>query len=155
MKHVKKSVLLAHSARQMFELVRDVERYPAFLPWCEKGEVLERHEDGMTARIHLGFHGVRHAFSTRNVEEPGRSVTLRLVDGPFSMLEGEWRFTPLGVPGATDAGTEPRACKIDFDLRYAFASRALQVVVAPVFDRIAATFVDAFVKRADQVYGTG
>ena len=158
MKHVKKSVLLWYSAQEMFDLVTDVRRYPEFLPWCESAEVLERHDNGMTARLHLGFHGVRHAFSTRNVEVPGRSVVLKLVDGPFSMLEGEWRFTPVGEPVAADAGgaspeAAPRACRIDFDLRYAFASRALQLVVSPVFDRIAATFVDAFVKRAEQVHG--
>ena len=158
MKHVKKSVLLWYSAQEMFDLVTDVARYPEFLPWCEAAEVLARHEDGVTARIHLGFHGVKHAFSTRNVEVPGRSVVLKLVDGPFSMLEGEWRFTPVGAGTDTAAGAPhpapaPRACRIDFDLRYAFASRALQLVVSPVFDRIAATFVDAFVKRAEQVHG--
>ncbi|MBV2217100.1 MAG: ubiquinone-binding protein, partial [Diaphorobacter sp.] len=30
---------------------------------------------------------------------------------------------------------------------------ALAALVGPVFDRIAATFIDAFIKRAEQVYG--
>ena len=70
-----------------------------------------------------------------------------LVDGPFSTLEGSWRFLPLAVPG------EAAACKIEFEMRYAFASVPLEVVVSPVFDRVANTFVDAFVKRAEQVHG--
>jgi len=77
---------------------------------------------------------------------------MRLVDGPFSHLEGVWRFTPLSSPGhAPDA--PPQACKVEFSLDYAFSSRALALVVSPVFDRIATTFVDAFVKRAEQVHG--
>lgn len=152
MKHVKKSVLLWYSPREMYALVTAVPEYPKFLPWCERAEVLEQHVDGVTARLHLSYHGVRHAFTTRNVHAPNQRVVVDLVDGPFSLLEGEWRFLPLGVP-AHGEGAEPSACKVEFDLRYAFSSLALEAVVSPVFDRIANTFVDAFVKRAEQVYG--
>ncbi len=145
MKHVKKSVLLWHSPRQMYELVTGVERYPDFLPWCERAEVLSRDEGGMTARLHLSYAGVRHAFTTRNTHEPDRRVEMALVDGPFSLLDGVWKFIPVGADEA--------ACKIEFELRYAFSSRTLEMVVSPVFDRIANTFVDSFVKRAEQVHG--
>ncbi|HEX5684714.1 MAG TPA: type II toxin-antitoxin system RatA family toxin [Ideonella sp.] len=148
MKHVKKSVLLWYSAAEMYKLVTDVQRYPDFLPWCEKAEVLEQHADGMTACISLAYAGVRHAFTTRNEHEVDRQVLVRLVDGPFSLLEGSWVFAPLGRPGADAA-----ACRIEFDLRYAFSSRPLEAVLSPVFDRVANTFVDSFVQRAEQIYG--
>ena len=148
MKHVKKSVLLWYSPREMYDLVTGVESYPAFLPWCDKAEVLERHDEGMTARLGLAYMGVRHAFTTRNVHVAGQSVDVTLVDGPFSLLEGMWEFHPLGRPGV-----EAQACKIEFDLRYAFSSKALETVVSPVFDKVANTFVDCFVKRAEVVYG--
>jgi len=157
MKHVHKSVLLWYSPREMYGLVTDVQAYPQFLPWCDRAEVVETHDDGVTARVHIAFAGVRQAFTTRNVHQPGASVTMRLVDGPFSKLEGTWRFTPLQKPGqAADAPTDPAdspACKVEFDLSYAFSSRALSLVISPVFDRIANTFVEAFVKRAEQVHG--
>lgn len=148
MKHVKKSVLLWYSPREIYDLVTAVEDYPAFLPWCDRAEVLERTPEGMTARLGLHYAGVRHAFTTRNTQLPGERVQMELVDGPFSLLDGTWIFHPLGRPGSSAV-----ACKIEFDLRYAFASRALELVVSPVFDRIANTFVDAFVKRAEQVHG--
>jgi len=146
MKHVKKSVLLWYSPAEMHALVTAVRLYPEFLPWCERAEVLEEHEDGMTARLSLSMAGVRHAFTTRNIHEGHERVAMRLVDGPFSMLEGDWRFVALGAAGA-------QACKVEFELHYAFSNRALEAVVSPVFDRIAATFVDCFVKRAEVVYG--
>jgi ribosome-associated toxin RatA of RatAB toxin-antitoxin module len=148
MKHVRKSVLLWYSPVEMYELVTDVQDYPAFLPWCEKAEVLEQHDDGVTARLGLAYRGVRHAFTTRNQHVPGVSVTVQLVDGPFSLLDGTWVFHPLGRPGSED-----QACKVEFDLRYAFASKALETVVSPVFDKVANTFVDSFVRRAEDVYG--
>ncbi len=148
MKHVRKSVLLWYSPSEMYDLVTAVEAYPQFLPWCDKAEVLERHEDGITARLGLAYMGVRHAFTTRNTQVPGSSVAVQLVDGPFSLLDGTWLFHPLGRPGS-----EQLACKIEFDLRYAFASAALETVVSPVFDKVANTFVDSFVRRAEGVYG--
>jgi len=148
MKHVKKSVLLWYSAAEMYALVTDVDQYPCFLPWCDKAELVQQHADGVTARLGLAYMGVRHAFTTRNVQVAGQSVTVSLVDGPFSMLDGHWQFKPIGTT------SEPQqACRIEFDLRYAFASLALEAVVSPVFDKVAATFVDSFVRRAQTVYG--
>ncbi len=134
----------------MYDLVTAVERYPEFLPWCEKVDVLARPDTGVTARLSLAYAGVRHAFTTRNAYEVGSSVRMELVDGPFSQLDGLWQFLPINTPGA--AG-EARACKVVFELRYAFASTALEAVVSPVFDRIANTFVDSFVQRAESLHG--
>jgi ribosome-associated toxin RatA of RatAB toxin-antitoxin module len=148
MKHVRKSVLLWYSAREMFDLVTDFHNYPQFLPWCDSAELVEQHEDGVTARLGLAYMGVRHTFSTRNHNVPGERVAIQLVDGPFTMLDGTWVFVPLGGADA------PRpACKIEFDMRYGFSSGALESVLSPVFDRVANTFVDSFVTRAEVVYG--
>jgi ribosome-associated toxin RatA of RatAB toxin-antitoxin module len=152
MKHVKRSVLLWYSPREMFDLVTAVQDYPSFLPWCERAQVVERHDDGMTARLHLAKGGLRHAFTTRNRHVPGREVRVALVDGPFSELEGIWQFVPVGnAVGASEEDT--RACRIEFDLRYTFANAALEALISPVFDRVANTLVDSFVQRAEQVHG--
>ncbi len=148
MKHVRKSVLLWYSPREMYDLVTGVAAYPQFLPWCDKAEVVDHHPDGVTARLAMAYMGVHHAFTTRNTHHPGQSVAVQLVDGPFSCLEGRWLFLPLGRPGSDQS-----ACKIEFDLMYAFSSRTLEAVVSPVFDRIANTLVDCFVRRAESVYG--
>ena len=148
MKHVRKSVLLWYSPREIYDLVVGVEQYPKFLPWCHRAEVLEQHEDGVTARLSLSYLGVHHAFTTRNRHVPGESVTVTLVDGPFSLLDGTWLFRSLGRPGVDD-----HACKVELDLRYVFSSGTLEAVVSPVFDRVAGTLVDSFVRRAEEVYG--
>ena len=148
MKHVRKSVLLWYSPREMYDLVTAIPTYPEFLPWCDRAELVKTHEDGVTARLGLAYMGVRHSFTTRNVHVAPQSVTVQLVDGPFSLLDGTWLFKALGRPGS-----EQPACKIEFDLRYAFASPALETVLSPVFDRVANTFVESFVRRAEDVYG--
>lgn len=146
MKTIHKSVLLWHSAHEMFALVTDVASYPKFLPWCDQACVLDETPSGMTAKVGMAMSGLRQSFTTRNTHELDKRVFMQLVDGPFSRLDGTWEFTPLGD------GTQ-RACKIEFRLNYGFSSSALATVVGPVFDKIAGSLVDAFVKRADQVYG--
>ena len=148
MKHVQKSVLLWYSPREMYDLVTAVADYPRFLPWCDSAQVIASHDDGVTARIGLAYAGVSHAFTTRNEHVPGKAVVVKLVDGPFSLLDGTWAFLPLG-----QRDTPTKACKIQFDLRYAFSSKALETVLSPVFDKVANTFVESFVTRAEQVYG--
>jgi ribosome-associated toxin RatA of RatAB toxin-antitoxin module len=145
MKTVHKSVLIWYSAEEMFALVTDVARYPEFLPWCDKAAVIESDNKGMKAQIGIAFGGIRQTFTTRNEHVPGREVAMKLLDGPFSRLDGKWQFKPLGE--------QQRACKVELDLHYGFDNVALAALVGPVFDKIAGNMVDAFVKRAEQVYG--
>jgi ribosome-associated toxin RatA of RatAB toxin-antitoxin module len=146
MKTVHKSVLIWYSPQEMYVLVTDVNRYAEFLPWCEHARVVEEHPDGMTAEMGIAFGGVRQNFSTRNVHTPASRVDMQLLNGPFSQLDGHWQFSPVGD------GTQ-RACKVELTLHYGFDSPTLAKLVGPVFDKIAASLVDAFVKRAEQVYG--
>lgn len=149
MKNIHKSVLIWYSPEEMFRLVTDVALYPEFLPWCDRASVLETDAQGMVAEVGISLGGIQQTFTTRNTHnthEEARSVGMSLVKGPFSNLSGTWRFTPVGD------GTQ-RACKVELDLQYGFSSKTLAALVGPVFDKIAASLVDAFVKRAEAVYG--
>ncbi len=146
MKTVQKSVLIWYSAPEMFALVTDVPQYPEFLPWCDRASVIEADENGMTAKVGISMAGLRQSFTTRNTHVKDRKVSLKLVEGPFSKLDGFWEFTPVGE-------ANERACKVALTLRYDFDNAALAALVGPVFDSIAGSLVDAFVKRAGNVYG--
>ena len=146
MKTVQKSVLIWYSPQEMFDLVTSVQQYPQFLPWCDHTRVLEQDDSGMLAEVGIALSGIRHSFVTRNLHEPGRRVQMQLVKGPFSRLDGDWHFHTVG-------DGSPRAARVELLLNYGFDSVTLSKVVGPVFDRIAASMVDAFVKRAEQVYG--
>jgi ribosome-associated toxin RatA of RatAB toxin-antitoxin module len=141
MQRVKKSVLVPFSADAMYELVDRIDLYPEFLPWCAGTEALETRADGKTARIDIDFYGVRAHFTTDNVNRAGESIVVTLRDGPFLHLEGEWRFVRLA----------DHASKVEFELAYEFATHVLEKAVGPVFNHIANTFIDAFVRRAEAV----
>jgi len=143
MADVQKSLLIQHSAQRMYDLVTDVIKYPEFLPWCGGVEIFQSTPELMEAKININFKGVKQYFHTKNIQKSPTNIDMTFVSGPFKKFEGRWIFTPL----ADDA------CKIEFSLRYEFSNFVLDKLIGPVFSVIANTFVNSFVKRADDMYG--
>lgn len=143
MAEVVKSVLVPYSSLEMFDLVDRVEDYPQFLPWCGGTELHYRDEITTEATIHISYMHVKQHFTTQNTKTPGEEMLIRLKRGPFRRLEGYWRFRALA----------DSACKIEFVLHYEFASGLLDKALGPVFGLVTNGLVDAFVHRAEKVYG--
>ena len=142
---VQKSVLIGHSAPKMYALVADVDAYPQFLPWCSGTEVKRLDAHRAAATLHVNYHGLRLHFTTENRMEAGTLIDMNLVNGPFKHLDGFWRFVPLSE----------QACKIEFQLNYELSGKLMEKLAGPVFNHIANTLVEVFVKRATTLYGQG
>jgi ribosome-associated toxin RatA of RatAB toxin-antitoxin module len=139
---VKRSRTVTYSCEQMYRLVNEVEGYAEFLPYCTDSKVLHRDADEVQATLVIGAAGMSKAFTTRNRLQENKMIEIRLVDGPFSHLEGFWRFDEV------DGG-----CKISFDLEFEFAGKIFSMLLGPVFDQVTDKMVDAFCDRAVTVYG--
>ena len=129
----------------MFQLVADIERYPRFLPWCRSAKVHARTPTEVTASLEIARGPFRKSFTTRNRMVDSERIDIELVDGPFSRLDGRWRFR----------GVAPRGCKVGFEMQFEVSNRILARVLAPLFEEIARTMVDAFSRRAHEVFGSG
>jgi len=140
---VDRSALVPYTPQEMFELVSDIGSYPRFLPWCHGARILSRDIDEVRAKIEFAVGGMTRSFTTRNRHQINKMIEMHLVDGPFSRLNGFWRFDPLGGEGS----------KIALFLEYDFSNRVLGLVVGPIFGQIANTLVDAFQQRAVEIYG--
>jgi ribosome-associated toxin RatA of RatAB toxin-antitoxin module len=140
---IHRSAIVPYSAARMFDLVADIPSYPKFLPWCGGARVVSAQEDTVVASIDIAYGGLRRSFTTRNLLQKGKMMELRLLDGPFSHLQGFWRFNAL----------DERASKITLDLEFEVANRLVAMVLVPVFTNIANQLVDSFHRRAVQIYG--
>ena len=141
---INRSALVPYTAREMFDLVSDIESYPEFLPWCTEARVQSREHDEVRASIGFAVSGLTRSFTTRNYHQVNKIIEMQLVEGPFSSMHGCWQFDSLG-----DAG-----CKISLYIEYDFSSRMLGMVVGPVFNQIANILVDSFRQRAIEIYGS-
>ena len=140
---VKRMAYVEHSTQQMYELVVNVNGYSDFLPWCSQSKIIDSIQNKMRASITIDFSGLNQSFSTLNVGDPPNSLSMSLIDGPFKKLDGSWKFT----------GIEGHGCKIDFFISYEFSNFILDRTVDGVFKAIATTLIDAFIERANELYG--
>jgi ribosome-associated toxin RatA of RatAB toxin-antitoxin module len=141
MREMMRSALVARSPELLYQLVADVERYPEFVPGCTEAVILERSAGEMVARLAVRRGPLRTEFTTRNRLEPGRSMHLDLVEGPFRLLEGNWSFTPVASNG----------CRIELALRFQFSNVLKSALFEPLFEETAASLVRAFVSRAQSM----
>lgn len=142
MSRITRFALVPYSAEQMFELVNDVESYSQFLPGCVGSRVLDMNDNTMTASIDVAKVGIRKTFTTRNVLIEGKNINISLVDGPFRKLVGDWSFIPL----------DATSCKIALNLEFEFSNRLIEIAFGQVFKELATNMVNAFSKRARDVY---
>jgi ribosome-associated toxin RatA of RatAB toxin-antitoxin module len=139
---VHRNALVPHSPAEMFALINDVAAYPSFLPWCAQAEIREQGADRIVASLTVTKGTIRQTFTTENRLDENRRIEVRLVDGPFRKLHGVWRFDPVGE----------RGCKISLDMEFEFSNRLLGLTFGGLFHQISNTLVDAFCRRAREVY---
>ena len=139
---IARSALVTHSAIDMYRLVEGVPLYPQFLSWCTAAKIHEQNNEMQKASLTVVVAGVRQSFTTLNTLQSGERVEMKLLEGPFKNLQGEWCFMQLGVDG----------CKISLELDFEMTSGVMSSVFGKGFGKIADRLVDDFCKRAEQVY---
>jgi ribosome-associated toxin RatA of RatAB toxin-antitoxin module len=141
---IHRSAIVPYSAHRMFELVADIPSYPKFLPWCGGARIVSTQGDEVIAAIDIAYSGVHKTFSTRNLLQCDKMIEIRLLDGPFSYLQGFWQFKVL----------DENSSKISLDLEFEVANRIVSLALTPVFSGIANQLVDRFHRRAIELYGS-
>ncbi len=141
---ITRSSLVLFTPDQMFDLVNDVEAYPSFLPWCRSSNIISKTDDVIDASLELAKGGIHHVFSTRNTLTQGEAIDIELIDGPFEYLKGLWQFQMIG---------DNQGCRVQLDMDFAFSNRLIGMALSPIFTQISGSLVDAFCKRAQEIYG--
>jgi ribosome-associated toxin RatA of RatAB toxin-antitoxin module len=139
---VERSAMVTFTAKQMFDLVNDVGHYPDFLPWCTGARVDEESETQRVASVKVARGVLRTEFTTRNTLKRDAQILMRLVDGPFRDLIGEWRFDAIGERGS----------RVSFRVEFEFKNRLTAAALGAAFEAVCSTIVDAFVARAQKIY---
>jgi ribosome-associated toxin RatA of RatAB toxin-antitoxin module len=138
--NIKKSAFVFHPQKEIFNLVDKVEDYPNYLPWCDSTSIIQRNDKSTTASIGINYKGIKHAFSTKNEKNKYKRMDIKLINGPFKYLSGAWTFKKI----------DNKSCHIELELEYKFSNIILEKMISPVFNIIANTFIDEFIKEADR-----
>jgi coenzyme Q-binding protein COQ10 len=138
----KETRLLPWTAEQMYALVTDVARYPEFLPWVSAVRVRSNSDSEMVADLIVGFKALRESFTSRVQKTRPSHVTVDYLDGPLKHLHNRWEFADA------DAG-----CEVRFEVDFAFRNRLFETIAGQYFDKALRKMTDAFVARAEALYG--
>ena len=139
---VTRNAIVPYSAAEMYELVNSVEEYPAFVPWCNSSTSEQVSEHQKTATLYFARGALKTSFTTKNTLTPNERVDMELIDGPFRHLHGVWQFTNIDDSG----------CRVELELDFELSNRVLKLALEAFFNQISDRLVNAFVKRAEQVY---
>ncbi len=155
MREVRRSALVPETPEQMYALVSDVVRYPEFVPYCVAARVLEASAESVRATLEMRRAGIGVSLTTQNTLRPGEHIGLALADGPFSVFVGSWDFVAIRAPGEGATPGPVRGCRVELLVRFEFRNAAVGLLAGPLFESTWNTLVDAFVRRAREVYGRG
>ena len=139
---VSRSALLPYSATQMYQVVSDISSYPDFLNWCEHAEIVQQDENRVIAKLTISYGKMKMQFSTQNINQQSESISVKLLEGPFSTLIGQWNFKELNSD----------ACKVSLDMDFIMDS-SIAKIFTKAFGKIISSQLDAFQKRAQQLHG--
>lgn len=139
---IDRSALVMFSARQMYDLVNDIESYPLFMQGCQQARVLSRSDSEVIGELVLGKGGLQHSFTTRNTLKPCEEMQMSLVEGPFRKFGASWRFQALGE----------NACKVSLQMEFDFAGGIVGYALEKLFNHSANSLVDSVVARANELY---
>ncbi|WP_298223566.1 type II toxin-antitoxin system RatA family toxin [Acidocella sp.] len=140
--------IVPYSAQQLYALVADVGKYPKFLPWCVGARVRSHVNNLMIADLTIGFGPFRESFTSRVTLQPGSgegpcAIRVEYENGPFKYLQNRWDFVP-----------NPDGCLVEFFVDFEFRNLILQKAIGAVFTEAVHRMVNAFLRRAEAVYGT-
>jgi ribosome-associated toxin RatA of RatAB toxin-antitoxin module len=139
---IERTAMVAHSAMEMYRLVEDVQSYPQFLSWCTDAIVHQQDTDIQKASLTVVLAGIRQQFTTINTLRAGERIEMKLLEGPFRNLQGEWCFTQLGEDG----------CKISLELEFEMSANPMAILFGKGFAMLANRLLEDFCKRAEKVY---
>lgn len=145
MRETSNSALIGQPPGRLFDLINDIESYPAFIPWCTHAKVLTKSDRQIVATIGVKQGPLQSEFTTRNDLEPARRILMHLVSGPFRLLEGEWLLTPIARP---DMVGEELGCRVQLSMKFAFKNPLTAVLFEQKFAETVSSLMDAFVARA-------
>ena len=144
MAKVRRSMIVPYSAQEMYALASDVGRYQEFLPWCSTSRILESEDNHTLAQVGIAYKGWKTTFTTQNHMVEDQSIQMTLDEGvAFEKLEGVWRFKSL----------DALACEVMLDVIFSLSGPLGNKMLGPIFSRICAELIDAFVARAKELYG--
>ena len=131
---------------QLIDLVLDIEKYPAFVPFCINAKVHQRKEQDdlllIVADLTIGKGPFKDTYkSDVKFNKKEDSIYVTNLDGPLKHLENKWYFKE-----------ENKITEVSFQVDFELKNDFLNLVIRKSFQFGVDKIADAFQKRAEDLF---
>ncbi len=138
---------LNYKVQEIFDLVMDIEKYPEFLPWCKKAQIIAfNSENNLQADLLINFKGFMEKYrsdvSFFQDEYKNYIVESIAIQGPFKKLFSKWKISKI----------DENSCEVEFEIEFEFNSFILQKMIGLIFENATKKMMNSFENRAFELY---
>jgi len=143
MKSSQQEIIINYAAKDLYNIVLDIEKYPEFIPWCEAIYIISKSKNEIIADMI-----VKHKYSlpqkfTSHVffNSKNFSINTNYIQGPLKDLKTEWNFIKI----------EETKTKVLFKVKFEFQKFFHQKLAEMFFSLIENKMIDSFKKRSEEI----
>ena len=138
--------LIECKKEQLIDLVLDIEKYPAFVPFCIGAKIYEKKEKGnlllIVADLTIGKGPFKDTYkSDVKYNKKEDSIFVTNLDGPLKHLENTWHFKE-----------ENNVTEVSFEVDFELKNEFLNIVMTKSFQFALDKIAEAFQKRAENLF---
>jgi len=139
--------VVGYSCQQLFNVVSQVEKYEEFIPYCKKSVITLKKDSSLSANLVIRFKPFFNISYTSHVTmiEPYLVTALCKDMKLFEHLRTVWKFSPLEE--------NPSHTLVDFAVSFKFQNSYHSYVAGLFIDDIVKKNMQAFLTRAEDLYG--
>ena len=143
MKSSKREEIIYHDAKELFDIVLDIESYPYFIPWCSAMKVHSKNEKEMFADMVVWYkYFMPQKFGSHVIYDKKKlNIKTIYIEGPLKDLKTNWLFQSI----------DKNKTKIKFVVDFEFKSFFHQKIAETLYPLIEKKMIESFRLRADEV----
>ena len=143
MKSSNKKITINHNAKQLFNIVLDLEKYPEFIPWCIDMRIHSKKANEIFADMYVLYKlllpqkfGSHVIFNVKKL-----NIKTIYIDGPLKDLKTDWQFNPISRSKTI----------VNFSVHFEFKRFLHQKLAEIFYPLIENKMIESFKQRANQI----
>ena len=143
MKESNKSIEFNYNAKELFDIVLDIEKYPDYIPWCKKINILKKNKNSIKANMIVNYKllPTQQFISIVTYDVKNLFIKTQYIEGPLKNLDTIWKFVKI----------EKNKTIVNFKIKFEFKNFFHQKISEVFYSLVENKMMESFEKRAKKI----
>ncbi len=143
MKESNKSIEFNYNAKELFDIVLDIEKYPDYIPWCKKINILKKNKNSIKANMIVNYKllPTQQFISIVTYDVKNLLIKTQYIEGPLKNLDTIWKFVKI----------EKNKTLVNFNIKFEFKNFFHQKISEVFYSLVENKMMESFEKRAKKI----